>query len=81
MTNQIKIFTLPGTTAVTYDIDEHLNAWKELAAPIETELGLTLCGFDPDFFFRVGNPHGISTTIQLPTWFVQILSQRLNTST
>lgn len=73
MVNRTKVFNLPnGSTTV--DIDEHLNTWKELAAPIESKMGLTLCGFDPEFYFRKGNPHGMSTTIQLPVWFVQELS-------
>lgn len=78
MVNRTKTYSLPDYKNVTTDIDEYIKAWRDLAAPIEQQLGLTLNGFDPVFNFLKGNPQTNNvTTIDLPVWFVRDLSTAL----
>lgn len=78
MVNKIKYYNLPQRRTPTTDIDVYLKAWRELAEPIERALGLTLMGFDPSFQFRLGNAQGAHTTVDLPVWFVKLLSDTLS---
>ena len=72
-----QLFNLPGYGAdSTNDIDVYSKAWKDLAAPIERNMLLTLEGFDPTFRFRQGNAQGQSIYIDLPVWFVKILGAK-----
>jgi hypothetical protein len=78
MANRKKTYALPDYQTVTEDLDEYIAAWRKLAEPIERELGLTLHGFDPTFVFLKGNPQRtVSTTVDLPVWFVRELSNKL----
>lgn len=78
MANRKKFYPLPDYQKVTDDLDEYIAAWRALAAPIERELGLTLHGFDPSFQFLKGNPQRtVSTTVDLPVWFVRDLASKL----
>lgn len=77
MVNRAKTYTLPDQT-VTDDIDQYIAAWRKVAQPIEMVLDLELMGFDPDFTFRKGSAQYVgSTTLQLPVWFVNSLSNTL----
>lgn len=44
-------YRLPLNAGYTRDLDEYLNAWKELAAPIERYFGGKLSAFDPGLRF------------------------------
>lgn len=78
MANNKKFYPLPDYTNVTGDIDQYIRAWRDMAAPVERALGLTLNGFDPGFVFIKGNPQTSTTTsVSLPVWFVRDLSEHL----
>lgn len=78
MSNKAKQYALPDYQSTTSDIDQYINAWRELARPVELALGLQLSGYDPEFNFRKGNPQGQgSTHVTLPVWFVRDLSNTL----
>ena len=64
-------YRLPNYIDLVDTVDEYIEAWQTMAKPIEQAMGLTLSGFDPGFSFTKGNPNGVSTSIQLPVWFVR----------
>jgi hypothetical protein len=79
MANRKKFYALPDYQRVTEDFDEYIAAWRNLAAPIERELGLTLHSYDPTFTFLKGNPQrDVTTVVSLPVWFVRDLAAVLN---
>lgn len=79
MANRKKYYSLPDYKSVTDDIDAYIAAWRDLAAPLERELGLKMTGFDPVFTFADGNQQmPMTKSIELPVWFVRDLGLRLN---
>lgn len=72
-------YSLPSyNQEVTTNISEYVGAWRAVAAPIETHLGLKMSGFDPGFMFTKDNPQGTSSvTVSIPLWFALDLSRTL----
>lgn len=79
MVNKTKYYGMPDRQTVTTDLDEYINAWRAVAAPIEKAFKMELTGFDPMFQFRRGNPQLITTCVflDLPGWFAVELSDAL----
>lgn len=79
MANRKQMYSLPDYKSTTDNIDDYIDAWQQLATPVEQALGVTLAGFDPDFVFRKGSPQMASyTSVSLPVWFVRDLAQSLS---
>lgn len=60
---------MPITGEETTDLDKYLDAWKELARPIEELTDWELSGFDPGLHFR-HKDHRSSRSLILPLDFV-----------
>lgn len=73
MANRKNYYNLPDYKTVTEDLDTYINAWREMAEPVEKALSLKLTGYDPNFIFTKGNPQGESTSVILPVWLVRDL--------
>lgn len=70
-------YRLPDYTRTTKSSAKYIKAWRDMAAPTEQKLGLTLGGFDPDFIFYKTNESGHRVSIELPLWFVRDLNKQL----
>lgn len=69
-------YKMPNIDRATTNVDEYVEAWQQLARPVEQAFNLQLSGFDPDFMFI--EEDGVrSRTISLPLWFVKKLNEVL----
>lgn len=73
---------LPDGTTTTSDT-KYVKTWRELAAPIEKELGWRLFAFDPGLSFQTGKNSTVSIPVELAEWIktaIELIINQENTN-